>query len=44
MTPQVKGALIIGAAIIIGVAIWTYFSPYQSSIRAGYLPLGCVSR
>ena len=31
---NVKVAAIIGGAIIVAVAIWLYFSPYQSCVRA----------
>ena len=31
----VKGAAIIGGAIIVAMAMWIYFSPYQSCMRAG---------
>ena len=31
---NVKVAAIIGGAIIVSVAIWLYFSPYQSCVRA----------
>ena len=30
----VKVAAIIGGAIIVAVAMWLYFSPYQSCVRA----------
>ena len=33
MSDPVKAALIIAAAIVGGVAIWTYFSPYHSCVR-----------
>ena len=29
----VKGAAIIGGAIIVAMAMWLYFSPYQSCVR-----------
>jgi hypothetical protein len=29
----VKGAAIIGGAIIVAMAMWIYFSPYQSCMR-----------
>jgi len=31
----VKAALIIGGAIIVAMAMWIYFSPYQSCMRTG---------
>jgi hypothetical protein len=34
MTPQLKAALIIAGAIIVGISLWMYFSPYQSCVRA----------
>ena len=34
MTPQVKVALIIAGAILIATALWIYFSPFQSCVRA----------
>jgi hypothetical protein len=30
MAPQIKAALILGIAIVIGVGLWVYFSPYHS--------------
>lgn len=33
MNNSVKIALIIAAAIIVGVSIFVYFSPYQSCVR-----------
>ena len=36
MSETVKAAIIIAAAIVIGVALWVYFSPYQSCVRAGH--------
>jgi hypothetical protein len=34
MSDLVKGALILAVAIIAGTAIITYFSPYQTCVRA----------
>ena len=34
MSPQVKAALIIAGAIIVSTALWIYFSPFQSCVRA----------
>jgi hypothetical protein len=34
MSPQVKAALIIAGAIIITMAMWIYFSSYQTCVRA----------
>jgi len=31
----VKAAAIIGGAIIVAMAMWLYFSPYQSCMRTG---------
>jgi hypothetical protein len=33
---NVKAALIIGAAIIVSVMLWIYFSPYHTCVRAEY--------
>ena len=33
MEPQVKVALIIAGAIIVGISLWMYLSPYQSCVR-----------
>ena len=33
MSGHVKGALIIGGAIIVATALWIYFSPYQTCLR-----------
>ncbi len=38
MKDPIKVALIIGAAIIVTVSVWTYFSPYQTCVRAAYGP------
>ena len=38
MTPQVKAALIIAGAIIIATALWIYFSPFQTCVRAQTAP------
>jgi hypothetical protein len=35
MDNQIKAAIILGAAIVIAVCIWVYFSPYNSCVRAG---------
>ncbi|MER9886821.1 hypothetical protein NKJ48_14210 [Mesorhizobium sp. M0114] len=35
MGDQAKAALIIAAAILIATAMYIYFSPYQSCVRAG---------
>ena len=34
MDGLVKASLILGACIIIAVAIWVHFSPYQTCVRA----------
>jgi len=34
MNDPVKIAIVVGAALIAVVAIWVYFSPYQSCVRA----------
>lgn len=34
MSELVKAAIIVGIAIVIGVAVWTYFSPYHTCVRA----------
>ncbi len=33
---MVKGALILGVAIVLGVAIYVYYSPFQSCVRDYY--------
>ena len=35
MSPQVKAALIIAGAIIVGISLWIFFSPFQTCMRAG---------
>ena len=35
MSDSVKVALILSVAIITAVAMWIYFSPYQSCLRRG---------
>jgi hypothetical protein len=46
MSPQVKAALIIAGAIIITMALWIYFSPFQSCVRSyqggGSSEVGCT--
>ena len=34
MSPQVKAALIVAGAIVIATALWIYFSPFQTCLRA----------
>jgi len=34
MSDPLKAALILGAAIVIAMSIWVYFSPYHSCVRA----------
>jgi hypothetical protein len=34
MNDLVKAATILGAAIVCATAIWVYFSPYQTCVRA----------
>jgi hypothetical protein len=34
MSSHVKMGLLIGAAIIIATAMWLYFSPFQTCVRA----------
>ena len=34
MSELVKAAIIIAVAIIVGVGLWLYFSPYHSCVRA----------
>ena len=34
MSPLVKSALIIAAALLIAVVLWIYFSPYWSCVRS----------
>jgi hypothetical protein len=34
MNDLVKAATILGAAIVCATAIWIYFSPYQTCVRA----------
>ena len=36
MSDPVKIALIAGIAVVAAVAIWVYFSPYHSCLRAQY--------
>jgi hypothetical protein len=36
MNPTTKAALIVAAAILIGVAAYIYFSPYQECVRAHF--------
>jgi hypothetical protein len=38
MDNQIKAAIILGAAIIIAVCIWVYFSPYNSCRRDAAQP------
>jgi hypothetical protein len=35
MSGYVKMGLLIGGAIIVATAMWIYFSPFQTCIRAG---------
>lgn len=34
MSDTIKGALIIGGAIVIAMALYLYYSPYQTCVRA----------
>ena len=34
MSDPIKIACIVGGAIVAAVALWTYFSPYHSCVRA----------
>ena len=34
MSDLLKATVILGAAIVIAVSIWVYFSPYHSCVRA----------
>jgi hypothetical protein len=34
MSDLIKAALILGVFIFAAVAVWTYFSPYQSCVRS----------
>lgn len=34
MNNQIKVAVVIGIAIVVAVACWIYFSPYQTCVRA----------
>jgi hypothetical protein len=43
MDSQIKAALILGGAIIIAVALWIYFGPYHSCVRAGYKEIACAA-
>ena len=43
MSPQVKAALIIAGAIIVGISLWIFFSPFQTCMRAeGGGAIGCT--
>ena len=35
MSPQVKAALIIAGAIIVGISLWIFFSPFQTCMAGG---------
>ena len=43
MSDLLKAALILGVSIVVAVLIWTYFSPYQSCVRAGGRVIVCAS-
>lgn len=34
MSEPVKAAMILAIGIVVGVAIWTYFSPFHSCVRS----------